>query len=378
MTIRKSEAPVVIIGGGIVGCAAAYYLAKRGVRATLLERGEIGTEASGRNAGGVRAQSRQAADRPLAMASIELWSTLSEALGADLEYRRGGNIRMASTDARMVQLEREAEAEQADGLLVEVWDAETLYNRAPWLGETFVGAKYCATDGNANPKLVAPALAKAARRLGATVYTKSEVVEVTRSNGHVTGVVARDVGASSDDDSWQIDAPIVIHAAGPWTPQLGSDLGLHIPIEPTVTIIGQTQPVHLPFTEFISSHDVGACARPDAAGRVHVAAAGERQHAFAQYDDEDILAYLQPRAPQLIPALAGVPFERVWSGTLAITPDKLPLLGPVEGLEGYLLGTGFSGHGFCLGPIAGKLLSEMVVDGEASLSTEAFELARFG
>jgi len=165
--MKTIESDIVVIGGGIVGCASAYYLAQRGVSVVLLERSAIGSEGSGRNGGGVRQQCRDLRELPLAMASVKLWEHLEDDLGFDLEYQQGGNIRLAATEDRMEELTTLGEQELATGLEVEVWDRGQLKERAPYLADLFIGAKYCATDGVANPILATKAFGWAAERAGA-------------------------------------------------------------------------------------------------------------------------------------------------------------------------------------------------------------------
>ncbi len=368
---RTIEAPVVIIGGGIVGGAAAWYLAGRGIKAVLLEKATIGPGASARSAGGVRAQCRNGLERRLAMASIELWQGLDAELGFDTEYTRGGNIRLATTEERMAQLRAEAEEELADDLVVEVWDRDEMRRRAPYLGDMFIGAKYCASDGIANPILATWAFNRAASRAGATMLSNAEALEIEVQGGQVTAVLARH-GA----DDLRIETPRVIHCGGAWTPALARTLGIEVPIEPARNYIGVTQAMPPLFTEFLSSHDLRLYARPARKGHIHVGAVGTTAGTFSQETPAEALAHLAQGA-LMVPALRHIGFLRTWAGTLAMTPDHLPIIGPVAGLGGYLLATGFSGHGFCLGPIAGKLLSELVADGEPSISLAALNLARF-
>jgi sarcosine oxidase subunit beta len=368
----KFEAPAVIIGGGIVGCATAYYLARRGVKALLLEKTVIGAEASARSAGGVRAQCRNRLERHLAMASIKLWTGLQAERDTDMEYVQGGNIRLAANEERMAQLEAEADDELSDGLAVEVWDRAELRRRAPYLSDIFVGAKYCASDGIANPILATWALAWAARRTGATLLTHTEAMHIQVQGGQVTSVLAR-----GREGELSIETPLVIHAGGAWTPQLSRSLGISLPVEPARNFIAVTQPVPRTFSEFFSSHDLKLYFRPARKGHLHIGGVGMTQNTYDKLVPPQALPHLA-RAALMVPSLRGVNFLHAWAGTLAMTPDRLPIIGPVEHIRGYLLATGFSGHGFCLGPIVGKLLSEWLVDGEPSLPVEELSLSRFG
>ncbi len=372
-TQRKVNAPVVIIGGGIVGCATAYYLAQAGVQATLLEKSVLGNEASGRNGGGVRQQCRDRRERALAMASVKLWVALRTKLGFDIEYNQGGNIRMATTEQRMDDLRRESEEELQDGLAVEMWDRETLRRRAPYLGEVFIGGKYCATDGTANPLLAPRALGWAAKRLGATIMPRTEALHVQVQAGHVTAVIAKD-----PTGELVIETPRVIHAGGPWTPQLAQTLGVTVPIVPTRSVVAVTQRLPHLFDEFISSHDLGVYARQAREGHVHVGGAGaEHDDTFDQTTPLGTIEKIARGAAGMIPALRHVNFLRTWAGTIENTPDKVAIMDTVDGIGGYIIAAGFSGHGFCLGPIAGKLLTEWLVEGEASMPLEQFRLTRF-
>jgi sarcosine oxidase subunit beta len=364
-------APAVIIGGGIVGGAAAYYLARRGVKAVVLEKGIVGGQASGRNGGGVRAQCRDRRERRLAMASIKLWEGLERELGADVEYVQGGNIRLAATEARMPSLAAEGEEELADGLPVEVWDRDELRRRAPYLSGRFIGAKYCATDGVANPILATWAFAWAAARAGAVLMQHTEALDLELHDGAVTAVLAR-----GRQGELRIETPLVIHAGGPWSAQFAEGLGVPIPITPATSYVAVTQRVPARFTEFVSSHDLSLYMRPARAGHVHVGGVGLARPTFDQAIPRDVLPHLA-RAPEMAPALAGARFLRAWAGTLAMTPDRVPMIGPVDGVRGYLLAAGFSGHGFCLGPIVGKLLGEWVCDGKPSMALDELRPSRF-
>jgi sarcosine oxidase subunit beta len=369
---RTFGGEVVIVGGGIVGCAAAYYLARRGKSVVLLERSVIGGEASGRNGGGVRAQCRDRRERPLAMASIKLWMDLEKELGFDVEYVQGGNIRMATTEERMAALRREGEEELADGLLVEMWDRDELRRRAPYLSDVFIGAKYCPADGTANPILASCAFGWAAKRAGVMLLTRTEAVSIGTQGGQVASVTGRD-----RDGDLLIEAPWVIHAGGPWTPSLSCTLGIQVPIEPARSVIAITHRMPFLFKAFISSHDLGAYCRQAREGHVHIGGVGAPGKTFDQTMPAATVALLARGAAQIVPALRGASILRTWAGTLENTPDKVPIIDAVDRIKGYILASGFSGHGFCLGPIAGKLLSELIVDGEPSLPLHEFRLSRF-
>jgi sarcosine oxidase subunit beta len=369
--MKTIESEVVVIGGGIVGCACAYYLAQRGVSVVLLERSVIGSEGSGRNGGGVRQQCRDRRELPLAMASVKLWEHLEDEMGFDTEYKQGGNIRLAATEERMEDLMTLGEQELAMGLEVEVWDRTQLRERAPYLADLFIGAKYCATDGVANPILATKAFGWAAERAGARLMMHTEATQIGLQSGRISSVLTRGVNGELE-----IGTPTVINAAGLWAAPISRTVGVDLPLRPVRAILVTTEPLPPLFTEFISSHDVGIYTRPTRSGSIHVGTVGVREYTIEKSIPIWALRHLA-RIGQMIPALEDVNFLRVWAGSLAMAPDGVPILGPADGMDGYILATGFSGHGFCLGPIAGQLLSELVVDGKPSLSLDEFRLSRF-
>lgn len=372
MLTNTFSTSVVIIGGGIVGCATAYHLAKRGIQTVVLEKSTVAAEASGRNAGGVRAQCRDRRERKLAMMSLDLWHGLADELGMSVEYVRTGNIRLATTDERLARLQEEGEQELADGLFIELWNREQLRRRASYLGDDFVGAKYCPVDGTANPVRSTMAFAWAARQRGAVILTQTEAVEVLVGSGTVSGVIAQQTNGLLT-----IEAPAVLNAAGPWSAALSQPLHSEIPLRSIRLAIGATPPVPALFQEFLSSHDMGIAVRPLPNGQIYVSGFGDPTPTFSTEVSKQQLADLRA-IDQMIPALAGVPIIQAWAGLLDVTPDEVPILGPAPGLEGYWLATGFSGHGFCLGPITGKLMAEWITEGEPSVDLRAFSPARFG
>jgi sarcosine oxidase subunit beta len=289
-----------------------------------------------------------------------------------VEYARGGNIRLATGDERMAALRHEGEEELADGLPVMIWDRNELRRRAPYLSDIFIGAKYCPIDGTANPILASRAFGWAAGRAGVTLLTRTEAVNIEAKGGQVSSVTGRD-----RDGGVLIEAQWVIHAGGPWTPQLSRTLGIHVPIEPARSVIAITQRMPFLFKEFVSSHDLGVYCRQAREGHVHIGGVGAPGKTFDQAMPVVPVALLARRAAQMLPALQRANILRTWAGTLENTPDKVPIISRVNGIKGYILASGFSGHGFCLGPIAGKLLSELIVDGASSLPLDEFRLSRF-
>jgi sarcosine oxidase subunit beta len=180
---------VVIIGGGIVGCATAYYLSRKGRQVVIIEKDTgPGLQASGRNAGGVRQQGRRGA-LPLAMEAIRLWRDLSRELESELEYHRTGNLVLALDEEASANLEEEAAWEQAQGLLdVRMMSAAECHDMVPGLTDQVVAGKHCASDGAANPMLVTPAYARAAQRHGAVIRYGTTALELLMRGSSACGV----------------------------------------------------------------------------------------------------------------------------------------------------------------------------------------------
>lgn len=363
--------PVIVIGGGIIGLSAAYHLARRGVGVALIEKADGPVQASVRNAGGIRAQCRSRPERQLAMASIELWRQLVVDTGQDFEYRQTGNLRMAIEPSTLVSLAGEGADEAADGLVTEVWDAADLRRRAPMLSRRFAGAKYCATDGQANPILATWTMLDAARRAGASILNRTEAVRIEVDAGRAVAIHVRSGGSEA-----RIATETVVHAAGPWTAGLASEIGVTLPLTPARDAMFVTRRTEPMFAPFVSSHELGVYTRQTASGHVHVGAVSSVRGTYDQTVGRFEMERLA-RVTELIPELAALDVLRSWAGTLDLTPDHLPVIGTPAALAGYVLAAGFSGHGFCLGPIVGRTVAELIVDAKTSLDVDDLHPDRF-
>jgi sarcosine oxidase subunit beta len=361
------HADVVVIGGGIIGSAAARELAKAGLHTVVLDRDPAPAQSSVRNGGGMRAQCRNRVERLLAMASIELWQQLLADTGADIEYRRGGNLRLAFTEQTLDQLSDEAAEEEADGLHTEVWQQAEVRRRAPYLSDRVIGAKYCATDGHANPILATWAVVDAAVRSGVDHRPGAAATAIEVEAGRVRAVRG---------EGFRIMTPLVVHAAGPWTRELAAPLGVALPLTPARNAILVTQTEPPLFGEFVSAHEVGVYVRQAAKGQLHVGGVFTVDDTFDQRVSTGELERLA-RVVELIPALRRSKVLRSWSGTLDLTPDHLPIIGRPDGIEGYLVAAGFSGHGFCLGPVVGRVIADLALDRQPIVDVTSLSPNRF-
>jgi len=355
--LRDMEAEVVIIGAGITGSSLAWELAKRGKSVIVLEKNEIGREASGRNAGGVRAQNRDKKELLLAMESIKIWEALKDELQkeltVDIEYRQDGNIHLIFEEEvdyyfDMIKWER------AHGLNVEFLNRDDVFKLLPNLspGLRFIGATYCPTDGTANPLMVTKAIAKMAKRLGAKFLTRTPAASIITKGGLVAGVTTPESNIRSQT---------VVLAAGPWSIGILKTVGVDFPITPHKTSMFVTERV-LPILrgEFIE-YGVNFYMRQAVAGNIHF---GVRDKPWFDLDDYSVPLYAFFEDIQILceifPVLKKIRILRAWTGFTAWPGDGVPVIDVIPSLGELYIAAGFSGHGFCLGPVIGQMLAEWI------------------
>jgi sarcosine oxidase subunit beta len=371
----QAQCDVAIVGAGITGTAAAYYLSKAGQRVIVLERGAVASEASGRTLGGVRQSARDLAELPLAMEAVRLWGDLAGELGQDVGYRRGGNLRLGITAADVAFLEGMVAEEQAAGLSIELVRGERLRALAPELSPAVCVASYCPSDGYvADPPVVSLAFAQAARQHGATICTECEVLAIETAGGRVVGVRG---------PQGMIQAPTVLLATGIGTVALCEGLGLAFPMYPLRTQIAVVRTHESRFTHAFGTADTSLSGCPDyAEGCLRLSGGARRGNVDAAplHDltpSPRVEAQILERARDLFTNLADSNVVRRWCGLIDTTPDDKPVLDALDTPRGLVLAAGFSGHGFCLGPISGRLIAEMILTGRPSLSLDAFRWSRF-
>ncbi|GAC1322764.1 MAG: FAD-binding oxidoreductase [Chloroflexota bacterium] len=370
------RADVVIIGGGISGTAAAYELAGTGVSVTLLEKGALASMASGWTLAGVRQSGRDPTELPLAMAAIRRWEHLSDELGADVEYRQDGNLRLARTPEEVPLIQSIVEEQRAVGLELDYLpDNARVREVAPALAETIAGASFCPTDGHANPIATVNAFAAAARQRGAAIRQHQRVLSIETSGGRVTGVKMEDGDVATD---------VVVVAAGVYSDRLLRPLGLDLPLDASLTAVVQTVAAPPMLQQVLGVAKADFAGRQEVNGRFRFTGGrlpwewptGELHTESVMpsvYAIQDVLT----KAMGIVPQLGDVPIARVWAGLLDNTPDALPVLERAAEVQGVVIAAGFSGHGFCLGPITGQIVCELVTRGESTLPIEPFRRARF-
>ncbi|MCC6704053.1 MAG: FAD-binding oxidoreductase [Thermomicrobiales bacterium] len=366
---------IVIIGGGISGCATAYELARNGIAVTLLERGDLHSMASGWTLAGVRQSGRHPAELPLAAAAVARWSDLNDELEADTEYRRHGNLRMALTESDVPKIKEVVEETKAAGIEITYLDSiADIHAIAPALTSDIAGASFCPSDGHANPAKSVQAFANAAIRQGAYIRTGVEVLRIVTEGERVTGVETADGVVGAD---------VVVVAAGIYSPLLLKPLGYDLPLDIRHVPAIQTVPAP-PMLDQVLGVAAGTFAgRQQVDGRFRLTAGSSPWNAGDRHDPFNVqptLAQVQETLAfsiRAIPALEKLRLAQVWGGLLDQTPDALPVLQRPSGLEGLVIGAGFSGHGFCLGPITGQILADLAVHGSTELPIDPFRIERF-
>jgi glycine/D-amino acid oxidase-like deaminating enzyme len=379
----------VVVGGGLLGAAAAYHLARGGACTLLLEKGELNRQSSGQNAGSLHFQleyrmvelgdaiaERFAVPMPLFLEAQRTWAALEQELGEPIEVHLAGGLMVAETREQAEVLERKSALECRHGLETHVITSAEALELAPYLSASVLAASWCPSEGHANPRLVGPALAAAAVRHGATVRTRSRVVGLARIGGGWRVAVR---------DAEPVQADVVVVAAGLWTGEVTAMADAVLPIVPralTMMATARTEPA----IEHLVQH-AGARLSLKQTGDGNVLVGGgwparlRQREGVVDVEERPSLRYESVTgsaavAAKVVPALRGLPVIRVWTGLVGVTPDQVPLLGQLHGRPGLYVATG--GAGFTLGPTLGRLLGELILTGRPSLPLDLYDPVRYG
>jgi len=358
---------VAVVGGGLVGSSAALALARRGMRVLLIERRYCGAQASGVNYGGVRCQGRPAEQLPLALRARRIWDRLGERIGIDGEFVVSGHLRLARSEADLEGLEAYAKLAAEHGLSLQLMSGAAFRRRYPWLGAAAVGGSLCSSDGHANPRLVSPAFARAAREAGADVRELT-ALEHAEHDGNRFFLRA---GEQTYEADW------LVNAAGAWAGTFAERFGDAVPMRPIYPNMWVTEPLPYFLEHNLGVFGGGIYARQVARGNCVIG--GGRGHGdsdFAQPSSDTTRAVMRD-ACALLPALRDALLIRTWSGVEGCTPDHNPVIGASRHVPRLLHAFGFSGGGFLLAPGVGEVLADLVIDGATETPLDAFDVNRF-
>lgn len=386
------RADVIIIGGGVIGSASAYYLAKRGKRVIQLERDYFSAGASGSCDQMVIPQSKAPNEHlTLALYSVELYKGLSRELGVDIEYHQKGAMILIETQEELRIMEGITQKQRELGLPVELLSPAEAKGRQPGVNDGIItGSTYCPVDGEVNPFKMNLAYTDAAARLGAEIRPYTPVTGLIREGDRVVGV---------EVPGERLYADTVVNAAGAWVPVIGRMAGLELPIKPRRGQVYITEAV-APFVRhcvlnaryIVAKHNpaslandtsrmaklgVGISLTQSQKGNILFGATRE----FVGYDTGNSYEGLQEvlaNAVRLMPGLRGMRIIRTMGGVRPYPPDSKPLIGYVKEAPGLFLAAGHEGDGICLAPASGLLVSQLICDGRSDIpAAGSFDPGRF-
>lgn len=413
-----SHADVVIIGGGIIGATAAYFLAKRGLSVALVEKGYVGGEQSSRNWGWCRQQNRDARELPLSGIALRLWDELTAQIGTDLGFRRCG-LKYATDDAKqLAEWEAWLDIARQFDIKTRILSPGEATSAIPAVGRQWLGGVHSVDDGKAEPAIAAPGIAEGARALGASIHQDCAAYGLDITNGAVTGVIT---------EKGLIRTQAVLCAAGAWASAFCRRHGLNFPQASVRQTALRTRPAPN-LGDAIYTPDFALTRRLDGSytiaisgkARLDITPQGLRHgkaflpmfikrlaamefgigkafihgpEGLAGWGADKPLAFernrvLDPEArPEAIaeilkrvrtrfPALANIEVAETWGGYVDFTPDAVPVISAVEGLSGFVLAAGCSGHGFGLGPGIGYLAAELVANDTPCVDPKPYRLSR--
>jgi glycine/D-amino acid oxidase-like deaminating enzyme len=376
-----TETDVLVVGGGIMGCAAAYYLARDGVDVLLVERGDLNTEASGTNAGSLHVQlpsslfveegeamiEARAQTTPLRLEAIRTWRELADELDDDIELAVTGGLMVAVTDAQLRFLEIKMARERHYGATVELVTGAALFTLAPYLSERVVGAEFCALEGRINPTLATPALWRAALRAGVRLWRGTELLALERASGSYVAATSRA----------RIRCSRVVNAAGPWSDAIARMVGFSMPVGGVNLHMNVTEPAAPFLTHLVQHAGARLTAKQATNGNLLIGggwpAHGESARGHAEVGRESMEHNLGV-AQSVIPDVARLRLIRCWAGR-NIVGDNLPVLGPVPGIPNFfnaVTGTGYTG-----GPVSARLLADVMAGRKPSFDIHPFSVERF-
>jgi len=366
------SADVVIVGGGIMGCALAYQLAKRKVDVLLLERETLGSQSTGKCAGGVRQQFSTEANVRVQRLSVKLLEAFEEETGHPADFRQIGYLFVFTQPQQVEDFRHNMDMWHRVGLTEARWvDPAEAAKMVPVLNvEDVLGCTFCPTDGIASPADVTSGYAIAARRLGARLKEGVEVTGIDLAAGRVQGVRT---------SAGEIATRMVVNCAGAWAASIGRMVGLEIPVLPyrrhiavtgTFPTVPRTTPMTVDFRTSLYFH-------PEGDGVLIGMSDRSEPPGFVTDVNWEFLEKMFEQAARRAPALAGAGVKTAWAGLYESTPDHQAILGPIGEVEGFWCAAGFSGHGFMQGPAAALLVSQLLLDHKSEIDIAPFAFERF-
>lgn len=367
-------ADVIVIGSGVIGCAAAYYMAKKGMSVLVLDQDEsVGNGASSRNGGGVRQSGRDPRELPLAIYGVEnVWPTLSDELGVDVEYHKEGNLRLGKTETHKQILTGLTEKAVACGLNVRMIDAEEVRKINPYLSEEVTCASWCPTDGHANPMTTTLGFYKNARALGVVFHMGEKVVKLEKVHGKLRRVCTKTTVYEADQ---------VLVAAGYASRFLTQTVGIDVPMREELIEALVTEAEPKMFPQMLGTADADFYGHQTNHGSFVFGGATGMESTVLDNGTNRTSSLTAPcicrGIMKYIPKLADAKIVRTWAGYEDLSIDGIPVISKVEEVPGLLLACGFTGHGFGISPVVGQLLAQLAAGETPMLSLQEFRYDRF-
>jgi len=414
------SADVVVIGAGIVGVFTAYFLAKRGLKVALLEKGLVGAEQSSRNWGWCRQQNRDARELPMATKSLGLWEQFSAESGESAGFRRCGLLYLSNSDEELSKWSSWCDFAGTVGVVTRMLDSKEASQRGQATGRSWKGGVLAPTDGVADPANAAPAVARAVLKLGGTVHQNCAARGIETAGGRVCGVVT---------EHGTIRTRIAVLSGGAWASSFCRQLGIRFPqtsIRSSILSVSSGQgelpdALHTAAVSLTRRGDGGHTLAISGLGRVDptlqqllyasrfvpmfarrwrsLAPGGlegfrsghegishwrldqptpmEKMRILDPIVDETTIRLTHKRATDLFPALKDRVITASWAGYIDTTPDGVPAIGETDAVPGLCLAAGFSGHGFGIGPGAGHLVADLVTGSDPIVDPRPYNPARF-
>ena len=366
-------AHIVVIGGGVMGASTAYHLALRGEKnIVLLEKEEFfGQGATGRCAGGVRYQFGTEVNVRLSLESLPMLERLAEETGQPSDYRQCGYLMFLTRESGAEVFRRNIAMQNRLGV-PSVWmTGDEIRKREPQMRlDDVIGGSYCAQDGLADPNSVVMAYIGAASRLGVKSLNNIEVTGIGTGAGKVKSV---------QTNHGTIETDIIVNATGPWAGLIGKMAGVDLPITAVRRQILTTTPLPEipPDFPFVIDFEQSLYFHREGNGLLTGMSNPNEKPGFDQSVDPDWELTAMDAAIERLPLLETAGMASHWAGLYENTPDRHPIYGKTP-LEGFYIVTGFSGHGFMHGPVSGKLMSEIILDGASkTVDVSMLDLARF-
>jgi len=362
------KANCVIIGGGISGLSIAYNLAKLGMdNIVLVEKSYLGSGSTGKCGRGVRQQFTTREHIVLMRESVKLWENLSRELGREVYFRQGGYLWLLRSEDEVKLFKENIKFQNSFGVPSRLLSVEEAKEIVPQLNEDiFIAAAYCHTDGTASPFDTIEAYAEAATRLGVKIYKFTEAKRIIVENGKVKGV---------ETSRGTIESPIVVNAAGYGAKKLAKTAGVDLPLENYRHHIMVTEPLK----QFLKPMVIYGTLyfNQDVHGNLIGGIDLDEKPTNVLTPRIEFLAKFARNILKVMPVLGEIKVLRQWAGFYVVTPDHHPILGEVDEVDGLYLAVGYSGHGFMMGPIVGKVIAELIVKGKPSVPIDTLNLRRF-